>query len=269
MRLMLKYVALVASISFFTISLNADGKTKEFNKDWFSKIYNDFCNDCCDNCCPGPQGPKGDPGPQGPKGDMGPQGLKGDQGPQGPQGPQGEPGPAQANDYLVFTAFDMNKVGNNPDTSFNKIYPDSHFQLNVWKLQESKVSNQEVYLLFGMPHNYKPAGTMVLTLYLFAQNNKQDPDLTAKIRVRSDSKGNYTQIGSSFLATDFTQNFSVVEPVDPKLLESIIVTTTLTTTDFAPDQMMLFVFDRVAPTEGIEYGKDIYLYSVVIDYQAQ
>lgn len=250
----MKYVMLLSCITFSNTDC-AEIARNTIDKNWLNKVNNFFGDECCDPCCEGPQGP---------------QGPKGEQGPQGPQGPQGEPGPAQTKEYLVFTAFDMNKVGNNPDTSFNKVYPDSHFQINTWKLQESKVSNQEVYVLFGMPHNYKPAGCLLLTLYLFAQNNNQEKGLSAKIRVRSDSKGNYDEIGSAFLATDFTQNFSVVEPLDPKLLESIIVTTTITATDFLPDQMTLFVFDRVAPTgTAIEYEKDLYLYSAVLSYEAQ
>ena len=231
---------------------------KDNNKNW--------CFNCCD-CIPCPDCPAGPPGPQGPKGDKGAQGLKGDPGIPGPQGPKGDPGQSCGkNVNLVFTANDMDKIGQNTDTQFNKVYPDSHFSLHAWKMQDSKTSNQETYLLFGLPTDYQVGTPILLTLYLFTQKHENYVGDFAKIRIRSDSKGNYAEIGAGFIATDYTPTFSVVEPIDSSHLESLIISATITTAQFLPGNMTLFVFDRVAPC-GTEYGKDLYLHSAVVSYQ--
>lgn len=264
-----------------------------------SQKADDCSCDCfCDDCyfgkpVVGPTGPQGDTGPQGPTGECctgstgatgntGPQGATGptgvgNTGPQGPTGntgPQGPKGATGSSDcgcmcdgQLVFTAPDMMKEGSNPDSSFTNVYTSSSFKVHAWSMKQSTEGQQEISLMFGLPNDYVAGGSIEIILYLLAQKQPGSSGGDANIRMNIDSKGNIQELGGSFLLTTSTGNFAVTEPVTSTDLESIIITTTITpTTGILPGNLMLFVFDRIAPTEATEYNKDIYLYSTVIRY---
>ena len=252
----------------------------------------------------GPQGERGLQGAPGPKGDVGPQGERGLQGVpglqgerglqgvpglQGERGLQGEPGPkgdsgtrglqgAQGsagevgNEQLVFTAANMYKAGQAPDTAF-KIYSRTNFKIQAWKLKSSKTEQQEISLIFGLPSDYDSSKNIQISFYLVVQKNIAakknilNANNAANIRIRMDSKSNYQEIGTNFLASDSTGNFIVTEPKNSTDLEGIIVTATLPKMEIVAGNLMLFVFDRIAPIlEANEYGNDIYLTSVVVRY---
>ena len=172
--------------------------------------------------------------------------------------------------YLVFTAPDMNKDGQNPDTSFSGLYTDSNFKIQAWRMKPSQEGQQEISLMFGMPDNYEPTCPLTITFYLVAEKNSGSQGDCANIRILGDHKGTLQEIGPDFASLQSTGNFTIIEPSTNKNLENIILTTTLTSTGILPNEWVLFVFDRISPTDdGEEYSKNIYLTGVVIKYGAK
>jgi len=212
----------------------------------------------------GTTGPKGDLGNAGTTGTTGSVGSQGTTGSTGPQGLPGVSGDGQ----LVFTAPDMSKSGQNPDTSFNNVYSSGNCKLQVWKLKPSKSGDDGISLMFGLPDDYKAGGLMEFTFYLLAQKHEGSSGDTANIKIYYDFKGNYQEIGSDFISTVNTGNFQVIEPSGSTQLENIIVKVSLPITGLSPENWIFLVFERVLPENSfIEYSKDIYLSSVVIRYE--
>lgn len=172
--------------------------------------------------------------------------------------------------YLVFTAPDMNKDGQNPDTSFSGVYDNSNFNIQAWRMKPSGEGQQEISLMFGMPGNYESTCSLEITFYLLVEKNAGSQGNSAAIRIQSDHKETNQEIGPNFSSLDTTESFVIVEPSNNKSLEFISVSTVLNSTGIAPKDWVLFVFDRVAPADGMEeYNKNIYLAGVVIKYGAR
>lgn len=171
---------------------------------------------------------------------------------------------------LVFTAPDMNKDGQNPDTSFSGVYAGSNFRIQAWRMKPSSEGQQEISLMFGVPSDFNELCPFEITFYLFAQKNSGSQGDTANIRIQSDHKGAYQEIGPNYSSVNSTGNFTIIEASTNFTLESIIITTTLTATGINPQDWILFVFDRIAPAgDAQEYSKNIYLAGVDIKYGAK
>ena len=168
---------------------------------------------------------------------------------------------------LVFTAPDMNKDGQNPDTSFSGVYTSSNFNLQAWRMKPSKEGQQEISLMFGMPDDYENSCPIELIFYLVAEKNSGSNGDKANIRIQFDHKGTIQEIGPDFSSTYSTGNFTVIEPSTNKNLENIIVSKKLLNLGLSPKDWVLFVFDRISPIDNAEeYSKNIYLTGVVIKY---
>lgn len=166
---------------------------------------------------------------------------------------------------LVFTAPDMNKNGQNPDTSFNNIYTDKNFSIQAWKMLASNKAQQEISLLFGITDNYDVTKSSTITLYLLVPG-KEDT-ATANIEIALDDKSNNHILGPNFITTISTGNFAVTEPTDDKDVRVLVVQATIPPQTLSTQSLIVFVFSRIAPTDGQqEYEKDIYLESVTITY---
>ncbi len=166
---------------------------------------------------------------------------------------------------LVFTAPDMNKNGQNPDTSFNNVYTDKNFSIQAWKMLASNKAQQEISLLFGIPDNYDITKSSTITLYLLAQG--REDTATANIEIALDDKSNNQILGPSFITTVSTGNFTVAEPTDAKDIKVLVVNAAIPPQTLSDKNLIVLVFSRIAPTDGQqEYEKDIYLESVTITY---
>lgn len=166
---------------------------------------------------------------------------------------------------LVFTAPDMNKNGENPDTSFNNVYP-NNMTIQAWKMLASNKAQQEISLLFGIPNNYDVTQSSTITLYLLIQGKEETA--TANIEIALDTKTNNQLLGPNFAATLSTGNFVVTEPTDAKDVAVLVVQATIPPLTLSPKSLLTLIFSRIAPTNNqVEYEKNIYLESVVITYQ--
>lgn len=169
---------------------------------------------------------------------------------------------------LVFTAPDMNKNGQNPDTSFNNVYTDKNFSIQAWSMLASHKAQQEISLLFGIPDDYDVTKSSTITLYLLVQGKENTA--TANIEISLDSKSNDHILGPNFVTTISTGNFIVTEPTDNKDVRVLVVQATIPPQTLSTQSLIVFVFSRIAPTgQQQEYKKDIYLESITITYATQ
>lgn len=177
--------------------------------------------------------------------------------------------PVCAQKYLVFTAPDLNKDGQNPDTSFSGVYDNTNLRIQAWRMKPSKEGQQEISLIFGMPNDFNKECPINITFYLLVEKNEGSDGNAANIRMQLDHKGTLQEVGPLFPGVFATDDFTILEPSDNKRLETIIVTKTLTNTGINPQDWVLFVFDRIATIgQATEYDKNIYLSGVVISYGA-
>lgn len=172
--------------------------------------------------------------------------------------------------YLVFTAPDMNKNGQNPDTSFSGVYDNSNVNIQAWRMKPSWEGQQEISLMFGVPGDYDPTCSLEIIFYLLAEKNAGSQGDSAHIRIQTDHKETMQEIGPNFASLDSTDSFTVIEPSNNKSLETIIVNAILPSPGIAPQDWALFVFDRIPPDDGLEeYSKNIYLAGIIIKYGAK
>ena len=176
---------------------------------------------------------------------------------------------------LVFTAPDMNKTGQNPDTSFNNVYNGMNFSLQAWKMLPGSNSQQEISLLFGLPNNYDVTKPFEVTLYLFVQKNSGSSGDTGNIRIRIDSKNSLQDLGPDFLMTVTTGDFAITEPLGVQNVQTLIVKKECMAPLLLPGGLLVLVFDRILPTVCTDikcpvctqdYNKNIFLESVIFSF---
>lgn len=168
---------------------------------------------------------------------------------------------------LVFTAFDMDKNGQNPDTSFNNLYSSSNFNIRAWSMKPSNEGQQVITLMFGLPTDIDVSSPLSMTFYFFIEKKGGARGDVANIRIQADTKGNLQELSGTFASTLSTDNFQITEPSTNKTVENMILTVPVTVTAIQPGNWMLFAFDRIAPTgTAEEYSKDIYLTGIVLQY---
>lgn len=174
---------------------------------------------------------------------------------------------AQKRTNLIFTAPDMNKTGQNPDTSFNNVYNGMNFSLQAWKMFQGSNPQQEISLLFGLPSTCDTSKPFEVTFYLFVQKNSGSSGDTGNIRISIDSKNTLQNLGPDFLMTVSTGDFAITEPLDIKNLQTLIVKKEFYAPALNPEGLLVLVFDRILPTNSEQdYSKDFFLESVVFSF---
>lgn len=150
-----------------------------------------------------------------------------------------------------------------PDTSFIYFnYP----AIPSWKMLCSKQIQEDILLTWVVPTSYDYTQPLEIIFYILV-DEKSVKESAANISILVDVKDHKKCLASQYVLQTSTGNF-LVQKSDALSLELHRVQATVVPHIIKPQDVLLLVFNRVAPIGNVkEYGEALYLHSVTLEYE--